>query len=120
MIILRNAIHLLARVYLYVYNLYSFWRIIRNRRNEKVESFCGFVVHFFYVHVVTHMELSIYNTINIELLKADMKSDCYGAFLGGGFGGALIEAHDIDCLSPDQIIELAIKKGMDLKQYVNS
>ena len=66
------------------------------------------------------MKLSKYNTINIELLKEDLKSDCYGAFWGGGFGGALIEARDIDRLSPEQIIELAIKKGMDLKQYVYS
>lgn len=33
--------------------------------------------------------------IDIEKLREDLKNDSLGAFFGGGFGGALIEASDL-------------------------
>lgn len=56
-------------------------------------------------------------TIDIEALREALKQECYGAFFGGGFGGALIETFDIEKASPEKLIEIAAKKGIDLRDY---
>ena len=43
--------------------------------------------------------------------------DCYGAFFGGGFGGALIEASDIEDASAEELIKIAERNGIDLREY---
>lgn len=50
-------------------------------------------------------------------LKDDLTQDALGAFYGGGFGGALIESFDIDNANEDELIDIALKKGIDLNQY---
>ena len=55
--------------------------------------------------------------IDIEELREDMKRECYGAFFGGGFGGALIEAFDIDTASPEELVKMAQQSGIDLRHY---
>lgn len=56
-------------------------------------------------------------TIDVEKLREDLKQECYGAFFGGGFGGALIESFDIGRASPEDLIEIAENKGIDLRDY---
>ena len=56
-------------------------------------------------------------TIDVDALKEDMKSDCLGAFLGGGFGGALIESFDIDVETTEKLLEEAKSRGIDLRKY---
>jgi len=56
-------------------------------------------------------------TIDIEKLRDDMKNDSYGAFFGGGFGGALIEAFDIERMSDEGLVEIACQKGIDIRKY---
>ena len=58
-----------------------------------------------------------YITIDIDALREDLKNDSYGAFFGGGFGGALIEAIDIERASDMEIVEIARKKGINLYKY---
>ena len=55
--------------------------------------------------------------IDIDKLKEDLKNDCCGAFFGGGFGGALMEAADIENASPEELVEIARRKGIDLSRY---
>jgi hypothetical protein len=55
--------------------------------------------------------------IDIEKLREDIKQDCYGAYFGGGFGGALMEAFDVDKASPQKLIEFAENRGIDLRNY---
>ena len=43
-------------------------------------------------------------TIDVDALREDMKNECLGAFFGGGFGGALVEAGDIDRLSDEELV----------------
>ena len=52
--------------------------------------------------------------VNIEKLRDELKQDCYGAYFGGGFGGALMESFDIENASPQELIEIARDKGIDL------
>lgn len=57
--------------------------------------------------------------IDIEKLREDLKNDSLGAFFGGGFGGALIEASDIRLASDEELIEIARRKGTDLRSYLS-
>ena len=56
-------------------------------------------------------------TIDIEKLREDLKQECYGAFFVGGFGGALRESFDLDRASPEELVDIAGKKGIDLRDY---
>ena len=56
-------------------------------------------------------------TIDIEKLREDLKRECFGAFFGGGFGGALIESFDIEKASSEEIIRIAKEKGVNLSKY---
>ena len=47
-------------------------------------------------------------TINIEKLKNDLKNELLGAYYGASFGGALIESFDLDNMSPEEIVNLAL------------
>ncbi len=57
-------------------------------------------------------------TIDIDKLREDLKKESYGAFFGGGFGGALMEAFDIETASPEKIVEMAQEQGVDLRKYI--
>lgn len=56
--------------------------------------------------------------IDIEKLREDMKEDCYGAYFAGGFGAALVESFDVDRASPEELIKMVEKKGIDLRRYI--
>ena len=56
-------------------------------------------------------------TIDIDALREDMKNECYGAFFGGGFGGALIESFDIEDASPEELVQMAQRQGITLNKY---
>ncbi len=55
--------------------------------------------------------------VDVDQLREDLKQDCYGAFYGGGYGGALMESFDIENASPEELVELAIRNGVDLRRY---
>ena len=55
--------------------------------------------------------------IDIEKLREDLKDDCYGAFFGGGFGGAMMESFDIGRASPEELIDIAQRNGIDPSNY---
>lgn len=55
--------------------------------------------------------------IDIERLRDDMKDECLGAYYGGGFGGALNESFDIDCATPDRLVQMARQQGINLRKY---
>ena len=56
-------------------------------------------------------------TIDVDKLRDDMKSECMGAFFGGGFGAALIEAGDIECATPRELVDMAQRQGVNLRNY---
>ena len=55
--------------------------------------------------------------IDVDKLREDMRSECLGAAFGGGFGGALVEAYDVEKASPEELVEMAVRLGMDLSKY---
>ena len=57
-------------------------------------------------------------TIDIRHLREDLRSEDLGAYFGGGFGGALMETFDIDNATPEELVQIAQDKGVDLRRYV--
>ncbi len=55
--------------------------------------------------------------IDVDALREDMENESYGAFYGGGFGGALMEAFDIEGASDEELVQMALEKGIDLGEY---
>ena len=55
--------------------------------------------------------------IDVDVLREDLKNESYGAFYGGGFGGALMESFDIESASDEELVEIALSKGIDLTDY---
>lgn len=55
--------------------------------------------------------------IDIEALREDMKEECLGAFFGGGLGGALMESFDIENASPEELVKMAKRQGVNLNKY---
>lgn len=56
-------------------------------------------------------------TIDIDQLRNDLREDCLGAYFGGGFGAALIESFDVDRATPEQLVEMAQRQGINLRNY---
>ena len=57
-------------------------------------------------------------TLDLERLKRDMLNDCYGAFFGGGFGGAMYSSFEIERAEGQQLVNMAERMGYDLTPYV--
>ena len=55
--------------------------------------------------------------IDVDKLREDMRNEGLGAFFGGGFGGGLIEAIDVDRASDEELVDMALKQGIDLRKY---
>ena len=64
------------------------------------------------------MKLERIVTIDIRHLREDLRSEDLGAYFGGGFGGALMETFDIDNATPEELVQIAQDKGVDLRRYV--
>ena len=57
------------------------------------------------------------DNIDFEKLRKDMENDSMGAFIGGGFGGAFIEASEISRASEEELLKIAELKGVRLSNY---
>lgn len=56
-------------------------------------------------------------TIDFDELRDDLRNECLGAFFGGGFGGALVESFDVDRATPEELVEMAQRQGINLRRY---
>ena len=56
-------------------------------------------------------------TIDVDELRDDLRNECLGAFFGGGFGGALVESFDVDRATPEELVDMAQRQGIDLRRY---
>lgn len=55
--------------------------------------------------------------IDVDKLRKDMLDNCYGAFLVADLGGALVESIEIEKATPEELIEMAQRQGIDLSRY---
>lgn len=56
-------------------------------------------------------------SIDVDKLKKDLKEELMSAAFGGGFGGALMQAIDVDKYSDEEVIKQAIANGINLSKY---
>ena len=54
---------------------------------------------------------------NIEELRRDL-IDYYGTAMNSGFGMAVIDLSEIEHASPEKLISIAKKLGVDLRNYI--
>ena len=55
--------------------------------------------------------------IDIEKLKEDILQEYLGAHFIGGFGSPLIESFNLDKYSPEELIKIAEKLGINIYNY---
>lgn len=55
--------------------------------------------------------------LDVDRLRRDLKEELYGAYFGGGFGGAMIESFDLDRMTNDEVIQYAKNHGVRLDRY---
>lgn len=54
---------------------------------------------------------------NIEELRRDLM-DYYGSAMSNGFGMTVIDLSEIENASPEKLISIAKKLGVDLRNYI--
>lgn len=59
------------------------------------------------------------NDIDFEKLREDLYESSMAAAFGGGFGGALFEAEDVERASEADLIRLAQQSGVNLANYIS-
>ena len=78
--------------------------------------------HFFNLDQSTQqvkwMNMKTIVTIDIERLREDLRSEDLGAYFGGGFGVALMETFDLDSATPEELVQIAQDRGVDLHNYI--
>lgn len=55
--------------------------------------------------------------VDTDRLRRDLKEALYGAYYGGGFGGAMMQAIDLDSATPQELADLAQEQGINLRRY---
>lgn len=55
--------------------------------------------------------------IDYDALREDLEDELLGAAFGGGFGGALMEAADLDDLSDEELLDIVRRNGIDPEDY---
>lgn len=56
-------------------------------------------------------------TIDLDALREALERECWGAFYGGGFGGAMVQMTEVQNASPEALIALAEQLGVDLGRF---
>ena len=51
------------------------------------------------------------------IVGKDLKEESLGGYFVGGFGGALMEASNIERAQPDELVKMAKQQGLDLNRY---
>ena len=55
--------------------------------------------------------------IDVDALREAIKNECYVAAFGGGFGAALMESFDVDSASPQELVAMAQRWGIDVSRF---
>ncbi len=54
--------------------------------------------------------------IDISKLRSDLE-DYYGSAMFSGFPAAVVELSQVECASPQELVELSRRAGFDLNDY---
>ena len=56
--------------------------------------------------------------IDYDKLRSDLINFYQGAYFVGGFGAALMDSIDVEKMSDEELVKLALKKGFKLEDYI--
>ena len=56
-------------------------------------------------------------TIDYDALREALRSECMAAYFGGGIGPGLMDALNVDDMSPEELVRAAKQWGIDLRKY---
>lgn len=56
--------------------------------------------------------------IDYDRLRSDLINFYQGAYFVGGFGAALMDSIDVEKMSDEELVKLALKKGFKLENYI--
>jgi len=56
--------------------------------------------------------------IDYEALREALRDECFAAHFGGGIGPALMDALDVDDMSPEELVEAARTWGVDVWMWM--
>lgn len=55
--------------------------------------------------------------IDTDALREALRDECFAAGFGGGIGPALLDALDVDDMSPDELVRAAQLWGLDIDRF---
>lgn len=55
--------------------------------------------------------------IDYDALREALKDECFAAGFGGGIGPALLDALDVDDMSPDELVRAARTWGINIDRF---
>lgn len=58
--------------------------------------------------------------IDYDRLRNDLINFYQGAYFVGGFGAALMDSMDVEKMSDEELVKLALNKGFKLENYIIS
>lgn len=56
--------------------------------------------------------------INVDSLRENLKDEYEAAFYVGGYGAALIELAELENMSDEDVVEKAVRQGINLNDYI--
>ena len=56
--------------------------------------------------------------INVDSLRENLKDEYEAAFYAGGYGAALIELAELENMSDEDVVEKAVRQGINLNDYI--
>lgn len=58
--------------------------------------------------------------IDYDRLRNDLINYYQGAYFVGGFGAALMDAMDVEKMNDEELVQLALQKGLKIEDYMIS
>ena len=55
--------------------------------------------------------------MDFDALRRDLIEEDYAAYYSAGFGGALVDAFDIERMTNEELLLLAKQRGVDIRKY---
>lgn len=55
--------------------------------------------------------------VDFERLRKDLYNDSMGAAFGGGYGGAFLKAEQVRRASESDLIDIAMRDGLNISEY---
>ena len=56
--------------------------------------------------------------IDYDALREELRDECFAAYYGGGIGPALMDALNVDDMTPEELVKTAQLRGVDINRFI--